>query len=373
MSLSTLEFVITLSAALAMQDKPERPRARDLGIVIGDYPTGKKNSITDVSGVRVGHTTIVRGENVRTGVTIVLPHGGNLFQEKVPASVYVGNAFGKLVGSTQVQELGNIESPIGLTNTLNVWKVADAIAEYVLEQPGNERVQSINVVVGETNDGRLNDIRGRHVGKDEVVQAIRMATDGLVAEGAVGAGTGTVCFGWKGGIGTSSREVVGHTVGVLVQTNFGGSLTIAGVPVHKSLQPPKRRASDDGSCMIVVATDAPIDSRNLHRLGQRAVAGMARTGSSYSNGSGDYAIAFSTSPQLRIHARATSVPATVLTNEDCTPLFRAVMDATEEAILNSLFKATAISSRMGEAVPIPVDEVQRIMNRPAPQDRKDDR
>jgi D-aminopeptidase len=222
-------------------------------------------------------------------------------KRKFPGAVHVGNRFGKLVGSTQVQELGNIESPIALTNTLNVWKVADAIAEYLLGLPGNEDVKSVNVVVGETNDGRLNDIRGRHVGRDHVMQAIHTASGGPVLEGSVGAGTGTICFGWKGGIGTASRVVGGHTVGVLVQTNFGGSLTIAGVPIHKKLQPRAPNTPGDGSCLIVVATDAPLDSRNLHRLAQRALAGMARTGSSFPNGSGDYAIAFSTAPQLRIH------------------------------------------------------------------------
>jgi D-aminopeptidase len=362
---------ISLSASLAMHDHPARPRARDVGIVTGDLPTGKLNAITDVAGVRVGHATLVEGDAVRTGVTVVLPHGGNLFQEKVPAAVHVGNAFGKLVGATQIQELGNLESPIALTNTLSVWKVADALAEHMLGVPGNEDTKSINVVVGETNDGRLNDIRGRHVGRDHVLSALRAASAGPVDEGSVGAGTGTVCFGWKGGIGTSSRLVHRHTVGVLVQTNFGGSLTIAGVPVYKVLKPPRffgaaesdRGAfTDDGSCMIVVATDAPLDSRNLQRLAARALAGMARTGSSFANGSGDYVIAFSTAAELRVGAKSgPTTGAAVLTNDAASPLLRAVIDATEEAILNSLFKATDVTGRTGSAVGIPVDEVTRLV------------
>jgi D-aminopeptidase len=312
--------------------------------------------------VKVGHATVIEGDAVRTGVTVVLPHGGNLFREKVPAAVHVGNAFGKLIGSTQVQELGNLESPIALTNTLNVWIVADSLAGYMLELPGNEDVKSVNVVVGETNDGRLNDIRGRHVSRDHVLAAIRAASTGPVPEGSVGAGTGTICFGWKGGIGTASRVLNNYSVGVLVQSNFGGSLTIAGIPVHKKLQPRARRASEDGSCMIVVATDAPLDSRNLERLAQRALAGMARTGSSFSNGSGDYAIAFSTAESLRVRTNGSPrVAASVLSNDAANPLFRAVIEATEEAILNSLFKATDVSSRYGEGVAIPIDQVLRLV------------
>jgi D-aminopeptidase len=334
------------------------------------------NAITDVAGVSVGHATVIEGDAIRTGVTVVLPHSGNLFQEKVPAAVYVGNAFGKLVGSTQIEELGNLESPIALTNTLNVWKVADALVDYMLHLPGNEAVRSINVLVGETNDGQLNDIRGRAVTRDHVLAAIGAAAGGTFDEGSVGAGTGTICFGWKGGIGTASRVVAGHTVGVLVQTNFGGSLTIAGVPVYKKItpprsqqprpnQPPPGRSPDDGSCMIIVATDAPFDSRNLRRLAARAIAGMACTGSSFSNGSGDYVIAFTTAPELRIKSDAAGKPGSAnLPNDAASPLFRAVIEATEEAIVNSLFRATDVSSRFGSARAIPVDEVVRVVTRP---------
>lgn len=356
-------------------DQQLRPRAREVGIVIGDLPTGKFNAITDVTGVSVGHATVIEGDAIRTGVTVVLPHSGNLFHEKVPAAVYVGNAFGKLIGSTQVDELGNLESPIALTNTLNVWKVADALVDYVLHLPGNEAVRSINVVVGETNDGQLNDIRGRAVTRDHVLAAIGAAASGPVEEGSVGAGTGTICFGWKGGIGTASRLVAGHTIGVLVQTNFGGSLTIAGAPVYQKLSPPRSERArpgqaapgqsfDDGSCMIIVATDAPLDSRNLRRLAARALAGMVRTGSSFSNGSGDYAIAFSTAPQLRITPDAADkTGAATLPNDAASPLFRGVIEATEEAIVNSLFRATDVSSRFGSAKAIPVDDVVRIVTR----------
>lgn len=353
----------------------QRPRARDVGIVIGDLPTGKFNAITDVPGVSVGHATLIVGDAIRTGVTVLLPHAGNVFQEKVPAAVHVGNAFGKLVGSTQIDELGNIESPIALTNTLNVWKVADALVDYMLHLPGNESVRSINVVVGETNDGQLNDIRGRAVTRDHVLAAIGAAACRQVDEGSVGAGTGTICFGWKGGIGSASRGVVGHTVGVLVQTNFGGSLTIAGEPIYKKLspprpervrpaQPPTGSPSGDGSCMIIVATDAPLDSRNLRRLAARTLAGLARTGSSFSNGSGDYAIAFSTAPELRIRANEPGkIGAATMTNDDASPLFRAAIEATEEAIINSLFQATDVTSRFGSAKAIPVEEVTRILQR----------
>jgi D-aminopeptidase len=356
----------------AFRQQP-RPRARDVGIVIGDLPTGKFNAITDVAGVSVGHATVIEGDAIRTGVTVVMPHAGNVFQEKVPAAVYVGNGFGKLVGSTQIEELGNVESPIALTNTLNVWKVADALVDYMLHLPGNESVRSINVVVGETNDGQLNDIRGRAVTRDHVLAAIGAAKDGPVDEGSVGAGTGTICFGWKGGIGTASRLVADHTVGVLVQTNFGGSLTIAGTPIYKKLSPPKSertrpdrpaagRTSDDGSCMIIVATDAPLDSRNLRRLAARALAGMARTGASFSNGSGDYAIAFSTSHELRIGSDAAiKTGAATLANDAANPLFRAVIETTEEAIINSLLRATDMSSRFGSAKAIPVEDVVRLV------------
>jgi D-aminopeptidase len=325
---ASIPAVLCLVSLLAFGE--DRPRAREAGVVVGILPTGALNAITDVSGVRVGQTTLIRGENVRTGVTVVLPHGGNLFREKVPGAVFVGNGFGKLMGSTQIEELGEIESPIALTSTLNVPRVADALIDWMLALPGNEDVRSINVVVGETNDGTLNDIRGRHVGREEVFAALRNAKSGPVEEGSVGAGTGTIAFGWKGGIGTSSRKLAekqgGWTVGVLVQTNYGGILTINGRPVGRELGKP------DGSIMIVIATDAPVDERNLERMGARAMMGLARTGAAGSNGSGDYAIAFST---VR---NATSL----VKNDDMSPLFLATIEATEEAIYNSLFKATDV-------------------------------
>ena len=300
-----------LACMATLTAQPARPRARDLGIAPGVLAPGPLNAMTDVAGVRVGHTTIIRGDTIRTGVTAVLPHGGNLFQDKVAGAVFVGNAFGKLAGSTQVDELGTLETPIVLTNTLGVGVAVDAVAAWTLAQPGNADVRSVNALVGETNDGGLNDIRGRHVTRDDVTAAITGARDGPVDEGAVGAGTGTQCFGWKGGIGTASRVVEAgrerYTLGVLVQSNFGGVLVIDGVPVGKALgrhafapaRPGGSADAADGSCMIVVATDAPLDARDLRRLAARAVFGLARTGSSFSNGSGDYAIAFSTSAAVR--------------------------------------------------------------------------
>src|SRR5579883_1397674 len=317
---------------------PNRPRAREVGIVVGNLPTGPNNAITDVPGVKVGHATIVRGDKVRTGVTAILPHGGNLFREKVAGAVFIGNAFGKLVGSTQVNVLGEIETPILLTSTLNTFRVADHLIDYMLQLDGNHDVKSINPLVGETNDGVLNDIQGRHVGHDEVFGAIQNAKSGAVDEGCVGAGTGTIAFGWKGGIGTSSRKVGPYTVGVLVQSNFGGRLTILGVPIEREAPAPA-----DGSIMMIVATDAPVDHRNLLRLGARTMMGLGRTGSAGSNGSGDYAVAFTTS-----HAKD------LLTNEQMSGLFPAVIEATEEAILNSLLKAetTTANGRTIEALPV---------------------
>src|SRR4051812_44807290 len=294
---------VTLASLIAMSiavQQPSRPRARDLGITPGALTPGPLNAITDVKDVRVAHTTIKEGDNVRTGVTAILPHGGNLFQDKVAGAVFVGNAFGKLAGSTQVNELGTIETPIVLTNTLSVGAAMDAVVRYTIGQPGNEQVRSVNALVGETNDGGLNDIRGLHVTREHVLAAIAGAAAGPVAEGTVGAGTGTINYGWKGGIGTASRKLPadrgGYTVGVLTQTNFGGNLTIAGVPIFRTLKPPsfvRGIANDngDGSCMLIVATDAPLDARDLKRLAARAIFGLARTGSSYSNGSGDFAIA----------------------------------------------------------------------------------
>jgi D-aminopeptidase len=350
-----------------------RPRARELGIVAGIYPPGPLNAITDVEGVRVGHTTVIQGDEVRTGVTAVLPHGGNLFQEKVAGAVFVGNAFGKLAGSTQVTELGTIETPIVLANTLSVGVAMDAVVRYTLGQPGNEQVRSVNAIVGETNDGGLNDIRGLHITRQHVIDSILNAKVGPVAEGSVGAGTGTIAYGWKGGIGTSSRVLPGgYVVGILAQTNFGGNLTIAGVPVFRLLQPGKligslresdfHQASGDGSCMLIVATDAPIDARDLGRLAARAVFGLGRTGSSYTNGSGDFAIAFSTSPEMRSRFGQTEPQLRrVLPTDAMSPLFEAALEATEEAVYNSLFRATTVTSKFGTAEAIPIDRVRELL------------
>ncbi|HZT78495.1 MAG TPA: P1 family peptidase [Vicinamibacterales bacterium] len=350
-----------------------RPRARDLGVAPGVYAPGPLDAITDVDGVRVGHTTLIEGDSVRTGVTAIVPHGGNVFQDKVAGAVFVGNAFGKLAGSTQVNELGTIETPIVLTNTLSVGVAVDALVRYTLGQPGNEQVRSVNALVGETNDGGLNDIRGLHVKTEHVLDAIRHATAGPVTEGTVGAGTGTINYGWKGGIGTSSRRLALRqaqgdrtvTVGVLAQTNFGGHLTIAGVPVFRSLQPPNQRGDNaDGSCMLVVATDAPIDARDLHRLAARAVFGLARTGSAYSNGSGDFAIAFTTSTEMRSRFNDTAPRARqVLPPDAMSPLFEAALEATEEAVDNALFQATTVTSRFGTAEAIPIDRVRALLRR----------
>jgi D-aminopeptidase len=332
------------------------------------------NAITDVAGVKVGHMTLFEGTSVRTGVTAILPHGGNLYQDKVPAGFAVGNAYGKFMGSTQVEELGEIETPILLTNTLNVPEAAAGIIEWTLRQPGNEQVRSVNAVVGETNDGYLNDIRGRHVTPASAVAAIEAAREGPVLEGAVGAGTGTVAFDWKGGIGTSSRQLPaalgGWTVGVLVQTNFGGVLQVAGVPVGQALgrymlKDQLSKASGDGSVIIVLATNAPLSDRNLERLARRAFLGIARTGSPMTNGSGDYAIAFSTSPDVRRTAERRARPAAVvdLPNEAMTPLFEAAVEATEEAVINSLFAATATDGNGHHVDALPVDEVVKLYRR----------
>jgi D-aminopeptidase len=376
---------ILLTAMSQTNVEKPRPRARDLGVIVGVLPPGKNNAITDVAGVRVGHATLIKGDNVRTGVTAVLPHNGNLFQEKVPAAVFVGNGFGKLMGSTQINELGEIETPILLTNTLNVPRVADALIEWMLALPGNEQVRSINPIVAETNDGFLNDIRGRHVGRDEVFAAIRSAKDGVVEEGSVGAGTGAVAFGWKGGVGTSSRVVPqslgGYTVGVLVQSNYGGVLTINGAPVGRELGryylkeqiegnrvsqnlPNEHHASDraDGSIIIVVATDAPMDARNLKRLAARAMLGLARTGSPSTNGSGDYVIAFSVANRIRANENLRDTR--MIGNEAMSPLFEAVVEATEEAIYNSIFKATTLTGRDGHRVEaLPIEKTVEILRK----------
>ncbi len=353
------------AAGQSLEDNGPRKRVRQQGIVIGVMQPGPLNAITDVSGVTVGHTTIIAGDSIRTGVTAILPHGGNLFQSKVPAAVYAGNGFGKLAGSTQVQELGNLETPVVLTNTLGVPVAMQAVVIYTLNLPGNEKVQSVNALVGETNDGYLNDIRGMHVKAEHVINAIKNAKGGAVEEGNAGAGTGTVCFGWKGGIGTSSRKLPeslgGYTVGVLVQTNFGGVLQVNGTPAGKILGKyylkDQLNNSPDGSCMIVVATDAPVDARNLERLSKRAFMGLARTGGIASNGSGDYVIAFSTDSSLRIPHNPGSrvVPQHVLHNDAVSPLFMAAIEATEEAILNSLFMAETMKGKEGrvvEALPV---------------------
>jgi D-aminopeptidase len=351
-----------------------RPRARDLGIRAGVLSPGPLNAIADVPGVRVGHTTLIKGDNVRTGVTAILPHGSNLFQEKVPGAVFVGNAFGKIIGSTQVNELGEIETPILLTSTLSTAKVADALITYMLGLAGNEDVQSVNPLVGETNDGYLNDIRARPITAEDVFAALRNAKPGPVEEGCVGAGTGTVAFGFKGGIGTSSRHLPtvlgGYTIGVLVQTNFGGILTISGAPVGRELGnyylknyvEGDRQAN--GSVMIVVATDAPLDHRNLSRLAARAMMGLARTGSSGSNGSGDFVIAFSTAADLHVHVdRKQDQSRTLLSNESMSPLFEAVIEATEESIYNSMLRAHDTSGRGHTVKALPIKEIVDILKK----------
>ena len=352
-------------------DASARPRAREAGIEIGILPPGPLNAITDVAGVRVGHVTLNHGRSVRTGVTAILAHGGNLYQDKVPAGFAVGNGYGKFMGSTQILELGEIETPILLTNTLNVPEAASGIVDWTLRQPGNEAVRSVNAVVGETNDGYLNDIRARHVTRDHALAAIATAVTGPAAEGSVGAGTGTVAFGWKGGIGTSSRRLParlgGWTVGVLVQANYGGVLSIDGLPVGQALgryylRDEVQAASGDGSVIIVIATDAPLSDRNLERLARRAFLGVGRTGSPITNGSGDYAVAFST------HAGVRRTPARrnaqsefpELSNEQVSPLFEAVVEATEEAVINALFAAETMEGHRGRIEALPVDEVLRL-------------
>jgi D-aminopeptidase len=382
---SILALLLLLPTALHAQRTPERPRARDVGVVVGVLPTGPLNAITDVAGVRVGQTTIVAGDSVHTGVTAILPHGGNLFQERVPAAIYVANGFGKLLGSTQVAELGELETPVLLTCTLCVWKAADAMVTWLLAQPGMQEVRSINPVVGETNDGGLNEIRARPVQPAHVVAALEGARAGAVEEGSVGAGAGTVAFGWKGGIGTSSRRLPesmgGYTVGVLVQSNYGGVLSINGAPVgralgryawQRELETSARRPLSfgageisrdrgDGSIMVVVATDAPLNPRMLERVAVRALAGISRTGSSLTNGSGDYVIAFSTAPEVR--RSTTSGPRAVqdLPNDLVSPLFQAAAEATEEAIYNSLFRATTVRTRSSTVEALPIEKTLEVL------------
>jgi D-aminopeptidase len=380
LALAGVRLAAVLNGAFAQKTSSNaRPRVSDLGLKIGILPTAPLDAIPDVAGVAVGHTTIVRGDDVRTGVTAILPHSGNLFREKVPGAVFVGNAFGKLAGSTQVNELGEIETPILLTSTLSVPRVADALIDYMLALAGNEDVESINPLVGETNDGYLNDIRGRHITREDVFAAIKNAKSGPVEEGSVGAGTGTVAFGFKGGIGTSSRRLPaklgGYTVGVLVQTNFGGVLTMAGAPVGRELgryylreelqQEGSVADRANGSVMIVVATDAPVDARNLKRMAARAMLGLGRTGAAGSNGSGDYVIAFSTAPQMRLRSVETATPrhVEVLPNDAMSPLFLAVIEATEEAIYNSLLRATTITGRGHTVEALPIDKTTAILRK----------
>lgn len=371
---------VTDAAEATVAHVSERPRARHLGITIGVLPPGLQNAITDVPGVLVGHHTLRRGRDVRTGVTAVLPHGGNVFQSKVPAAIVVGNGFGKLVGVSQVNELGVLETPIVLTNTLSVFTAANGLVEYTLAQPGNDDVRSVNPVAGETNDGYLNDIRARQIRVEHVLSAIRAARGGVVAEGAVGAGTGTRCFGFKGGIGSASRRLPepagGYAVGVLVQSNFNGVLSIGGAPVGRELgrfflkemvdEPARDGDRDGGSCMIVVATDAPLDARQLRRLASRALLGLGAVGSVMSHGSGDYVIAFSTNERLHVAygSAKREQSRTVLRDAALSPLFQAVREATEEAILNSLLQATTTTGFRGRTVEaLPIDRVVEICKR----------
>ena len=369
-----LALFLAIVAMTASAHDAQRPRAREAGIAIGILPTGPLNSITDVAGVRVGQVTIVEGANIRTGVTAILPHAGNLYQDKVPAGFAVGNAYGKFMGSTQIEELGEIETPILLTNTLNVPEAAAGIIAWTLKQPGNEEVRSVNAVVGETNDATLNDIRARRVRPADAVAAIEAARDGPVEEGAVGAGTGTIAFGWKGGIGTSSRKLPasmgGWTVGVLVQTNYGGVLQVAGVPVGQALgqyflKDELSKASGDGSCIVVIATDAPLSDRNLRRFAHRGLLGIARTGSPMTNGSGEYAVAFSTSLDVRRTPERRAKPSTVVDfpNDQMSPLFEAAVEAAEEAAINSLFAATPMDGNGRHIDALPIDQVVKLYKR----------
>lgn len=355
----TVAVLLVFSFSMSAQTSETRPRAREAGIIIGSFSTGPLNAITDVAGVRVGQVTVVDGNRIHTGVTAILPHGGNVFMERVPAAIFTANGFGKLTGVTQVKELGELETPILLTGTLSVWRAADAMVSWLLAQPGMQDVRSINPVVGETNDGLLNDIRARPIRLEHVTNALESAKSGSVEEGCVGAGAGTVAFGWKGGIGTSSRKLPaasgGYTVGVLVQSNFGGDLSIDGFHIERELSRRKKENNTgDGSIMIIVATDAPLGPRNLERLAARTMVGLARAGSSMSNGSGDYAIAFSTAKECRRHSGTKVHEVKELDNTEMSELFKAVADATEESIYNSLFKATTVQGFHGtiEALPM---------------------
>ncbi|MFM8361577.1 MAG: P1 family peptidase [Haliscomenobacter sp.] len=366
-------FAVLIFFSMQTMTSGQRPRLRELGISPGVLHPGKWNAITDVAGVKVGHRTLILGDNVRTGVTAILPHGGNLFQEKVPAAIFTGNGFGKLAGSTQVEELGNLETPIVLTNTLGVAAAMEGVIAYTLSQPGNEHVRSVNAVVGETNDGGLNDIRSLPLKPLHTLEAIAAARDSAVQEGNVGAGTGTRCFGFKGGIGTASRvlppNLGGYTVGALAQTNFGGVLQVDGVPIGELLGrfylKEQLDYSPDGSCMMVLATDAPLDARNLKRLAQRAMLGLARTGGIASNGSGDYVIAFSTATGLRVPFQMNHplLKQEVLHNDAVSPLFLAAIEACEEAILNSLFAAQTMQANQVLAEELPIEKVLELMKK----------
>ena len=366
--LIVVSVLLGIAAVIAQPHKT----LREWGFPTGIFETGPYNAITDVPGVTVGHVTCIEGDSIRTGVTAIVPHQGNIFRNKVPAAIYVGNGFGKLAGVTQVQELGNIEAPIILTNTLSVAAGIEGAVRYTLMQPGNEQERSVNAVVGETNDGRLNDIRGMHVTPQMVIDAINQAHGGPVEQGCVGAGTGTICFGFKGGIGTSSRvlpeSLGGYTIGVLVQTNYGGILEIDGVQVgqrlhkHDFINHVRKTENMDGSCMMVVITDAPLDSRNLERVAKRAMMGMAKTGGIASNGSGDYVIALSVAPENLIDSRAKTITSTVLANGEMSSIFAATIEATAEALWNSLFMAEPMTGRGGYHVEaLPVEQVLEML------------
>ena len=369
-----LASIALLAMTIGSTASAQRVRARELGVKPGVFAPGKLNAITDVAGVLVGQTTVIEGDGVRTGVTAILPHGGNLFTDRVPAALHVGNGFGKITGVTQLRELGELETPILLTCTLCVWKAADAMVDWLLQQPGMANVRSINPVVAETNDGTLNDIRARPIRPEQVRAALTSAKGGPVAEGAVGAGTGTVAFGWKGGIGTSSRvlpaSLGGWTLGVLVQTNFGGIFQVMGAPVGKELGQYafKREAESpgergDGSCVMVIATDAPLSDRNLERLAARAIMGLARTGSSAANGSGDYVLAFSTNEKVRRSVNAARLETEELANEQMSGLFEAAVEGTEEAIYNSMFMATTTTGNGHTVQALPLDKVRAILEK----------
>jgi len=375
MKYNQLFTLALLAITIGANAQEQRGRARDFGVINGTLKTGKYNAITDVAGVKVGHATVFKGDSIRTGVTAIIPHGGNVFQEKVPAAVYVGNGFGKSMGLSQIKELGNLETPILLTNTLNAPLVANALLDYMLALPGNEDVKSINAMVGETNDGKLNDIRGRHVKTEDVIKALNEAKSGPVAEGCVGAGTGTEALGFKGGIGTSSRVLPaskgGYTVGVLVQSNFGGVLQVNGAPVGRELNnfymmDKSKPYKVDGSCMIIIATDAPLSDRNLERLAKRSYIAFGNVGAFSANGSGDYSIAFSTYAKNRIPYDDKNKVRNIddLNNDDMTPLFMAVWEATEEALLNSLFMATDTKGKNGREVKaLPIKKTLEILKK----------